>query len=1057
MLVHSEDIHLTGNTPSGMHAPNSTGRFIDPLWLLALIFILTIIGLTTYFLHDAHDRTLVEAQKDNSRLVELITQDVENEYGKIDFALKTVVSEFQKHQVDRQENLEFWLNALRKMNPSLNILRTTTSAGDVIYNPDDSPGLKVNIADRAYFQKLRDNPDAGLEISPPIAGRTTGKPVIVLARRLSDQDGRFLGIAFGSIPLETLYQRFSSLITEPGQVIGVHDKDGKLILRHFGGKGQYDAEKLDRPVEHLQTITSHPDRGSYRSRSAFDGADRVVSYLRSPPFNLYVSLGRPVAAILSAWRQQVFFAGALLAALLATLAVTFWQLKRSWRRKTQAMKQLAETEARFRSFFDHGPIGMAITSPGKGCEQVNAALCRILGYPTNVLMNKTWSELTHPDDLATDEAQFKRVLSGEIDNYSLEKRFIHGDGHIVDALIAVRALRHSDGTVAMISSSVQDISERKQVERQILASREMLRNFLDHFPGTAYVKDESLRVVLANTGFRTHLGIDPQQMIGRSNQELFPGSFGEKISADDRRIMANGGTTVIEEVFDGRYFESTKFRIDQHDHFFLGGITVDVTARHRAARRVEMLLELNAIGGTLPEKEFLDRGLQMAETITGSQIGFMHFVNEDQETIELITWTPGALKGCQAAYDPHYPISKAGIWADCFHERGPVVFNDYAGYTKKRGLPVGHAPLERLISVPVIEEGKVRMMMGVGNKPENYDDFDIQSVQLIGNDLWRVVRRARAEQELRLRLDDLSDLNQKLAQAQGQLLQSEKMSTIGQLAAGVAHELNNPIGFIQSNLGTLDGYVDDLLEIIEHADACMAEHSAAGQNTSFEAVKAEKDFTFLRDDIRQLLAESKDGANRVRRIVQNLKDFSHVSEEEWSWAELKSGLESTLNIVWNELKYKAEVEKQYAILPDIYCMPSQLNQVFMNLLVNAAQAIENKGKITIATGLVNPGNRPEEIGDVAASAGTPGPQQHVWIEISDTGKGIPEANLSRIFDPFFTTKPVGKGTGLGLSLAWSIVQKHHGTLTVKSTVGTGTTFRITLPMNGSLSQEDSKK
>jgi signal transduction histidine kinase len=196
-------------------------------------------------------------------------------------------------------------------------------------------------------------------------------------------------------------------------------------------------------------------------------------------------------------------------------------------------------------------------------------------------------------------------------------------------------------------------------------------------------------------------------------------------------------------------------------------------------------------------------------------------------------------------------------------------------------------------------------------------------------------------------------------------------------------------------------------------------------------LKEAKDLGFLRQDINQLLAESKDGTDRVRRIVQNLKDFSHVSEEEWSWADLQKGIESTLNLVWNEIKYKAEVDKQFGDLPAVYCMPSQLNQVFMNLLVNAAQAIESKGKITIRSGF-------EE--------GTLQEEARVWIEIEDTGKGIPAENLTRIFDPFFTTKPVGKGTGLGLSLAWSIVRKHKGTIKVSSELGKGTTFLIVLPV-----------
>jgi len=264
----------------------------------------------------------------------------------------------------------------------------------------------------------------------------------------------------------------------------------------------------------------------------------------------------------------------------------------------------------------------------------------------------------------------------------------------------------------------------------------------------------------------------------------------------------------------------------------------------------------------------------------------------------------------------------------------------------------------------------------------------------------------------------------KLETAQNQLLQSERMASIGQLAAGVAHEINNPVGFVNSNLGSLQNYVHDLFKLIaayEQAEPALPE----GLNQQINQVKAEIDLIFLRVDAPDLLKESIDGLQRVTRIVQDLKNFSHVDESERQWADIEMGLESTLRVVWNELKYKAEVVKEFAGLPQIECFPFQLNQVFMNLLINASHAIEAHGTITIRTGLS---------------------ESHAWVEIQDTGKGIKPEHLERIFEPFFTTKPVGKGTGLGLSLAYGIIQKHHGKITVQSELGQGSTFRVTLPL-----------
>ena len=256
-----------------------------------------------------------------------------------------------------------------------------------------------------------------------------------------------------------------------------------------------------------------------------------------------------------------------------------------------------------------------------------------------------------------------------------------------------------------------------------------------------------------------------------------------------------------------------------------------------------------------------------------------------------------------------------------------------------------------------------------------------------------------------------------LADAQGQLLQSEKMASIGQLAAGVAHEINNPVGFVTSNLGTLKEYVGTLLEL---AEACRA-----GQ--ADEAAFRRLEFDYIRDDVVALLRESQEGLDRVKKIVANLKSFSHVGESEWLEADLNAGVESALSVAWHELKYKTEVVREYGTLPPVPCIAAQINQVVLNLLVNAAQAIETQGRITVRTGCDD---------------------AWAWIEVADTGRGMPPDVQKRIFDPFFTTKPVGQGTGLGLSISYDIVRKHGGRIDVHSVPGEGSTFRIWLPLAG---------
>ncbi len=275
----------------------------------------------------------------------------------------------------------------------------------------------------------------------------------------------------------------------------------------------------------------------------------------------------------------------------------------------------------------------------------------------------------------------------------------------------------------------------------------------------------------------------------------------------------------------------------------------------------------------------------------------------------------------------------------------------------------------------------------------------------------------------------------RLEDTQAQMIQSEKMASIGQLAAGVAHEINNPTGYVSSNLKTLSDYQKDIGHLIQKYQSLMESLSQGKSNGALnsEDIKAIKnikafeediDISFLLEDIDDLIGDCREGADRIKKIVQDLKDFAHPGEDKLQSMDINSGLESTLNVVNNEVKYKATVHKDFGDIPTVLAYPQQLNQVFMNILVNAAQAIEKKGDIHIVT-------RKKD--------------DFVEVEISDSGCGIDPKNMSRIFDPFFTTKDVGKGTGLGMNIAYNIVKKHEGAIDVRSKPGKGTSFTIRIP------------
>ncbi|MBL0224526.1 MAG: PAS domain S-box protein [Geobacteraceae bacterium] len=275
--------------------------------------------------------------------------------------------------------------------------------------------------------------------------------------------------------------------------------------------------------------------------------------------------------------------------------------------------------------------------------------------------------------------------------------------------------------------------------------------------------------------------------------------------------------------------------------------------------------------------------------------------------------------------------------------------------------------------------------------------------------------------------ENLQRTSAELQLAQSQAFQQEKLASIGQLAAGVAHEINNPMGFISSNLTTMGKYMQRLREF---EMAVIEAVQQKGDQETLEALnkaRSEMKIDFILNDLHTLLDESQDGAQRVRAIVQDLKSFAHEDEALCKPFSINDCLDSTLNMARNEIKYVADVERDYdPALPLLNCYPQKLNQVFMNLLVNAAHAVEGHGTIRVRTF--------SEDGDIV-------------VTICDNGRGIAPENLTRIFEPFFTTKEVGKGTGLGLSISYDIIKKHGGEITVESKVGTGTTFTIRLPLN----------
>ena len=383
-----------------------------------------------------------------------------------------------------------------------------------------------------------------------------------------------------------------------------------------------------------------------------------------------------------------------------------------------------------------------------------------------------------------------------------------------------------------------------------------------------------------------------------------------------------------------------------------------------------------------------------------------------------------------------------GVFGHVIATGHPVLVNGDAAET---GLPLRQGETRQrathsAMCWPLSVAGRTIGAVAVNRAADRprYTVGDLERGQALTSLLALVMANHRMHVERENRIRELSTLNATmqrmntmLEDAQNQVIQSDKLASIGQISAGVAHEINNPVGYVLSNLGSLESYLATLFELLD-AYVDVETGMPLPVPKAFAAVRSlrqQTDVTFLRGDIRALLAESRDGLLRVKRIVQDLKDFSRGGAEEgWQTIDLHDALDGTLNIVRNELKHKARIVRRYGAVPDVECLPSRLNQVFLNLVVNAGQALGEQGTITLTTG-------------------TDG--HEAWLEVEDTGCGIGPEHRNRIFEPFFTTKPVGQGTGLGLSVSYSIVRKHGGRIEVDSEVGKGTRFTVYLPLRQS--------
>jgi PAS domain S-box-containing protein len=661
----------------------------------------------------------------------------------------------------------------------------------------------------------------------------------------------------------------------------------------------------------------------------------------------------------------------------------------------------------------------------------NGAMLRLLGYRLPELQQMQFHEWAVEECRAELQQYGRRCLHEDAELPSIEVNACTASG--VHRMIELTAHRMTESQQRLAVFTCQDLSDIRHVQTSLLNIGRVLHQIIEGTPVATFVIDENHRVTYWNAACSQLTGTEADEVVGRDNawtvfyaerRPLLADLIVDNDFAHDtprllgRRCTPSATIANAYEAEDffpnlgesGRWLQFTAAPLVNAQGQVVGAIEtlLDVTQRHRAEE--ELLRHRNEL-----ERMMFDRTAELLST---------HH--------ELEAFLENASVGIVAT--AHQRITRGNRKFREMFELGELLpagmptrrlFHSDEDYAALRDTAI--SALTRGESL--VHEMPMRTLAG--------NSLWVQLIAYLSNPAdpaagtWWMLQDhtevRRVQRELELNYERIKQTNVRLEEAQNQLLQSEKMASIGQLAAGVAHEINNPIGFVSSNLGVLRKYAEALFDLLALLQRTTPSELPQAVQQELARVDQAIDLAFVQEDLPQLLNESDDGLSRVRRIVQDLKDFSRIDQSDWQDADLNAGLDSTLNVVMNEVKYKAEVKKSYQVLPPVHCIAAQLNQVFMNLIVNAAHAIQEWGTITLSTWTE---------------------ADWVCIEVRDTGSGMTEEVKRRIFEPFFTTKSVGKGTGLGLSLSFSIVQKHGGRIEVDSTPDVGTAFRVWVPTNG---------
>ncbi|WP_414548004.1 PAS domain S-box protein [Anabaena sp. CCY 0017] len=669
----------------------------------------------------------------------------------------------------------------------------------------------------------------------------------------------------------------------------------------------------------------------------------------------------------------------------------------------QAEEALRQSELQYRAIFAAINDGLLITEiETQKVVEVNPAACQMHGYTYAEFINLNPLVYIHPDSHHIFEDYVQKIKSHQ--GFYGQAVDVCKDGTLID--VEVKATICTYNGKPHILAVVRDISERKLTEKALQQSEAQYRDLVQTANCIILRWDSNGNVIFLNDYGQRFFGFDLDEIVKRN-------------------VI---GTIVPETETSGRDLQALMVDICQNPENYLfnenenlcknGDRVWVVWANKPILDKQGNLLEILSIGTDATERKRAQEALQQSE------LQFRNIVENANDLIYTLT------EDCIFTY--HSP----NITAILGYELEEIVGHSITEFTDPESLANNYSALYK--AVAGVQHSGVEVQIQHKNGSWRWFSFNTSTVTApsgevtisgVGRD---ITERKQAEMKLQQQTQNLENTLYELQRTQSQLIHSEKMSSLGNMVAGIAHEINNPVNFIYGNLNPANEYAQGLLRLIG-----LYQLHFPNPPEEIQAEIAAIDLEFVKEDLIKLLHSMNVGTQRIREIVLSLRNFSRLDEAEFKQVNIHDGLDSTLMILQNRLKAQPNhseilVIREYGQLPNIQCYPGQLNQVFMNILSNAIDAVEEyfvgqQGQIHIITELIN--------------------KNRVAIRIADNGRGISQKILAKMFDPFFTTKDLGKGTGLGLSISYQIiVEKHNGNLSCNSIPGEGAEFVIEIPI-----------